>query len=351
MTIKQQGGIFGRNPTFNNVDVEGTLTVNGEPISDFGTMAQQDADSVNIDGGAIDGITLGTNSAVTDARIDNIQIDGNTISSTDTNGNINLTPNGSGIVSVEDYLTQNTATSYGLHTINQGGGVGATMLALNQTAADNYLIDFLFYGTSKGGIYQDSGNNIQYRSVAQTKFVVNSQERASIDTNGNLTLSTGNLVIGTSGKGIDFSATSGTGTSELFDDYEEGTWTPVYDASTSSPTVTHDKQTGYYVKIGRMVFISLQLRTDSVSGGSGNLRISGLPYSASSGDGYPSALSVGYKADFVTNGPDFAHVNDGQTYLSLYSNGTTVATPLTVANLNTGSNDNGLYISGSYLTA
>jgi len=26
MTIKQQGGIFGRNPTFNNVDVEGTLT-------------------------------------------------------------------------------------------------------------------------------------------------------------------------------------------------------------------------------------------------------------------------------------------------------------------------------------
>ena len=27
MTIKQQGGIFGRNPTFNDVDVDGTLTV------------------------------------------------------------------------------------------------------------------------------------------------------------------------------------------------------------------------------------------------------------------------------------------------------------------------------------
>ena len=29
MTIKQQGGIFGRNPTFNNVDVDGTLDVTG----------------------------------------------------------------------------------------------------------------------------------------------------------------------------------------------------------------------------------------------------------------------------------------------------------------------------------
>ena len=56
MTIKKQGGIFGRNPTFNNVTVEGDLTVNGEPISDFGTMAQQDADAVNIDGGSIDGL-------------------------------------------------------------------------------------------------------------------------------------------------------------------------------------------------------------------------------------------------------------------------------------------------------
>jgi hypothetical protein len=37
----------------------------------------------------------------------------------------------------------------------------------------------------------------------------------------------GNLVISTSGKGIDFSATPGTGTSELLDDYEEGTWISV----------------------------------------------------------------------------------------------------------------------------
>lgn len=85
MAIKQQGGIFGRNPTFNNVDIEGTLTVNGEPISDFGTMAQQDANNVNIDGGTIDGtdVTVGAGKTLDVSAgtltLANDQISGNAI--------------------------------------------------------------------------------------------------------------------------------------------------------------------------------------------------------------------------------------------------------------------------------
>jgi hypothetical protein len=277
MTIKQQGGIFGRNPTFNDVDVDSSLDV-------------------------------GSGVLVVDAVNDRVGVN-----------------------------TPAPAFDDGLDLSGGADNASPTSLIFKQGNSTTKI--------SRINGYQDNTNEQGLRIT--TNYYGN--QFAYFRPVGDLQIA-GNLVVA-SGKGIDFSATSGTGTSELFDDYEEGTWTPVYDASTSSPTVTHDKQTGYYVKIGRMVFISLQLRTDSVSGGSGNLRISGLPYSASSGDGYPSALSVGYKADFVTNGPDFAHVNDGQTYLSLYSNGTTVATPLTVANLNTGSNDNGLYISGSYLTA
>jgi hypothetical protein len=62
----------------------------------LGTIATQAADNVNIDGGAVDGITLGTNSAVTEAQIDNVNINGNTIVSSDTNGSLSLTPNGTG---------------------------------------------------------------------------------------------------------------------------------------------------------------------------------------------------------------------------------------------------------------
>jgi len=64
----------------------------------LGTIATQAADSVNIDGGAIDGVTIGTNSAVTELQVDNININGNNIISTNTDGNVRLIPNGSGDV-------------------------------------------------------------------------------------------------------------------------------------------------------------------------------------------------------------------------------------------------------------
>ena len=52
--------------------------------------------TIDVDGGAIDGVTIGTNSAVTDLRVDNLKADGNTISTTNTNGNLEFDPNGSG---------------------------------------------------------------------------------------------------------------------------------------------------------------------------------------------------------------------------------------------------------------
>ncbi len=42
MTIKQHGGIFGRNPTFNNVDVDGTLSVGGAAIPSAANTAKLD---------------------------------------------------------------------------------------------------------------------------------------------------------------------------------------------------------------------------------------------------------------------------------------------------------------------
>ncbi len=66
------------------------------------------ATTVDINGGAIDGATLGTNSAITDARVDNLKLDGNTVSSTDVNGDINLAPNGTGNVVCSSKITNVT---------------------------------------------------------------------------------------------------------------------------------------------------------------------------------------------------------------------------------------------------
>ena len=101
---------------------------------------------------------------------------------------------------------------------------------------------------------------------------------------GNVTLSTGNLVIGTAGKGIDFSATtsgSGTMTSELLADYEEGTFTATLTGTTTAPT-TPVTTTAIYTKIGRQVTIELSFLNVTTTGASGNLRVTGLPFAAGS---------------------------------------------------------------------
>ena len=97
---------------------------------------------------------------------------------------------------------------------------------------------------------------------------------------GDVTLSTGNLVIGTAGKGIDFTVTtsgSGTMTSELLDDYEEGTWTPVVIGTTTAGTGTYSVQSGSYTKVGRLVTVVCGLSW-SAHTGTGNTQITGLPF-------------------------------------------------------------------------
>ena len=103
---------------------------------------------------------------------------------------------------------------------------------------------------------------------------------------GDVTLSTGNVVIGTAGKGIDFSADpSAPGmTSELLDDYEEGTWTPTLSRLGSAPSLTYTTQTGRYTKIGNMVTVTGEIQINAItSAGSTFDVLTGLPFSAGTG--------------------------------------------------------------------
>ena len=110
-----------------------------------------------------------------------------------------------------------------------------------------------------------------------------------------LTLTTGNLIIGTSGKGIDFSATPGTGTSELLADYEEGIWTPVPTAPSGSfTTVT---ASGTYTKIGNMVRASFNIVLTNVGTATAMNFITGLPFTSNAG-----AWSSGALREFANTG-------------------------------------------------
>ena len=136
----------------------------------------------------------------------------------------------------------------------------------------------------------------------------------------NATLTNGNVIIGTSGKGIDFSATSegsGTMTSELLNDYEEGTWTGTLTGSTTNPTVAVTA-TGRYTKIGRVVTVQISYINVITTGASGLVQITGLPFSNNA-----SVASVGgvtsYNLSTFTGSP-FAFLSTSDSFLTLYAN-------------------------------
>ena len=108
------------------------------------------------------------------------------------------------------------------------------------------------------------------------------QSGATLETPG-LTLSD-NILFDTASKGIYLGVTSATA-SNLLDDYEEGTWTPVFLGGGTNPTLTYSVQDGSYRKIGNFVYFDGKIQADTVSNvGSGNLRVGGLPFTPASGN-------------------------------------------------------------------
>ena len=90
---------------------------------------------------------------------------------------------------------------------------------------------------------------------------------------GDLTNVTGNFVIGTAGKGIDFSANGG----DVLKQYDEGTFTPVF----NNLTVGNGSVSGRYTRIGRMVTATIQMEFGSTSAWTGTCaNISGLPFTS-----------------------------------------------------------------------
>jgi len=86
------------------------------------------------------------------------------------------------------------------------------------------------------------------------------------------------------GYGIDFSATSnssGTMSSELLEDYEEGTWTPTAYGFTISATYS-----ARYTRIGRICHINCYVQAATGNGTSLQPQISGLPFTSVGGNTY-----------------------------------------------------------------
>ena len=173
--------------------------------------------------------------------------------------------------------------------IYESSGSGSCYLKIENNRSRNAAVQFT---TTQGSWYVGQGIGVD----ADRFMIYDSQQRMGMDSSGNMTLNTGNLVMGTSGKGISFAATSdgsGTDTSEILDDYEEGTWTPTANGGGSGISVS----SATYTKIGRIVHIQFRGYLTGTNGSA--VQIGGLPY--------PNWQSYAHQVGPVMhNGFDFA---------------------------------------------
>jgi hypothetical protein len=236
MTIKQQGGIFGRNPSFND------LSANSASF----TALTSGASSL----GAITGTSF----------------------------NIAQFKTGTNILESND-----------------SGENGARLRAAISSEA---FPTYSFTSDTNTGLYNATADVL---GVA-----VGGAEAGSFTSTG---------LAFPSGKGIDFSATSGTGTSELFDDYEEGTWTPAINGTADT---TYSTQYGWYTKVGNLVSVGFELTVNTKGTITGNAIIAGLPFTSGASDSKSSgSLSYSASSGFSSVWQGII-VGNNQTLISIY---------------------------------
>jgi len=148
-----------------------------------------------------------------------------------------------------------------------------------------------------------------------TFHVGNNDEKFRITSTGDANIIDGNLVVA-SGHGIDFSATSHASgkSSELLDDYEEGSWTP-----TGSWTTIVAR----YTKIGRMVFAGFSLRANASSG---NVTIGGFPFTSDSNHAASGGIAWGLCEFNSSGGWLNGSIGDGETTATIRKNSASVLT-------------------------
>ena len=179
--------------------------------------------------------------------------------------------------------------------------------------------------TATPGITGDDADTGFVFGTNQIEAVTGGTTRFTVESNGNCTIENGNLVF-PAGSGIDFSATNdGTGAtniSELFHDYEEGEFTPIFRGATTAGTYT-GTFSGFYTRIGNRVFVDIQMSNiDSDSVGSGSTEIAGLPFTCNSSVS-GSTGSIRYDSWNVVDAADglVPIIGNGNDYLQLYEVG------------------------------
>jgi hypothetical protein len=156
-----------------------------------------------------------------------------------------------------------------------------------------------------------------YGNGANLRFSDNASS-GNIQMDRPLSMNSQNIIM-SSGYGIDFSATansSGTMTSEVLSDYEEGTFTPTL---LNAGTGTYSNRVGRYTKVGNLVTVHIHIQLSVTGTASGNYTVGGFPFTSNSAV-YSGTSTLHGNSWSVSRNNIAGLVPPSTTYMDLYYN-------------------------------
>lgn len=162
------------------------------------------------------------------------------------------------------------------------GAINLTCITTAGTATSRITASLLSSGTSSC-ISVGSGTTVSLGSSVISSSNTNAITGAGTIEYGNVSYNSTSSLINTTTQSP-MNETHGPisfdGGSNFLDYYEEGTWTPALTGATSGPTITYTSQVGSYTRIGNLVYVKGLIVINTISGGSGSARMTGLPFTA-----------------------------------------------------------------------
>jgi hypothetical protein len=181
------------------------------------------------------------------------------------------------------------------HPDNSGDNIALASngsITIDRKSTDGTIAEFRKDGTTVGSIASgDSGNEFKWYGSFASGAGLGAYSNVSIRPLSNTGASAnGTVDLGHSSqrfKDLYLSGgvyLGGTGSANKLDDYEEGTFTPVMEGSTTNPSYGGGKA-GRYTKIGNIVHFSAYVDMNPYnSNGNGNIYFAGLPFTVDGSD-------------------------------------------------------------------
>jgi hypothetical protein len=201
---------------------------------------------------------------------------------------------------------------------------GGVLLALNRLTSDGTIAEFRKDGATVGsiGVSQGSALYIVDGSSGGIRFG-SANEIMPCQNNGLRVDNTVNLGQASyRWKDLYLSGgvyLGGTGSANLLDDYEEGTFTADIEGTTTAGSVSYISRFARYTKIGNQVTLQIWFNVSAGHTGTGDVKITGLPFTSSNDNGRHATAPIyyGYNMAKTADHVLFAHIEYNTDYIRL----------------------------------